>query len=73
NTSLEIEQDQYEHYLANRVVKLVEQGDGYDYVYHTKTVSQKTKIKTFYYWCNCREDLASKHKKHSDVSKQRNT
>ncbi|CAG8479548.1 13547_t:CDS:2, partial [Racocetra persica] len=34
---LEIEQDQREHYIANKISKLVEQGDGYDYVYHTKT------------------------------------
>ncbi|CAG8787770.1 23844_t:CDS:2 [Gigaspora margarita] len=42
---LEIEQGQYEQYLVNRIVKLVEHGD----------------------------ELASKNKKHSDISKQRNT
>ncbi|CAG8469977.1 15137_t:CDS:2 [Racocetra persica] len=70
---LEIEQDQRKQYIADKVVKLVEQGDGYDYIYHTKTVSKKTKVKSFYYWCNCHEELASKGQKHSDISKQRNT
>ncbi|CAG8840824.1 30196_t:CDS:1, partial [Racocetra persica] len=67
---LEIEQDQREHYIANKIGKLVEQGDGYDYVYYTKSVLKKTNVKSFYYWCNCRKELASKSQKHSDISKQ---
>ncbi|CAG8848874.1 2246_t:CDS:2, partial [Gigaspora margarita] len=65
--------DQHEQFLANEIVKYIEQGDGYNYVYHTKSVSQKTKKKSFNYWCNCHEELTSKRPKHTDISKQRNT
>ncbi|CAG8812849.1 7556_t:CDS:2, partial [Racocetra persica] len=46
---LDIEQNKHEHYLAKKIVNYVEKEDGYDYIYHTKTTSQKTNIKTFYY------------------------
>ncbi|CAG8754064.1 554_t:CDS:1, partial [Gigaspora rosea] len=37
---LDVEKDKYEHYIANKIANYVEQRDGYDYVYHTKTSSQ---------------------------------
>ncbi|CAG8584614.1 8787_t:CDS:2, partial [Racocetra fulgida] len=42
-TNLKIEKDQHEQYLANRIAKLVEQGDGYNYASRVKQFHKKQK------------------------------
>ncbi|RGB26960.1 hypothetical protein C1646_674366 [Rhizophagus diaphanus] len=57
--------------IASRIVFLASEGDGYQYVYHTKQFQQKTLL--FYYWCNIRIELKKHSVKHKDLAKQRNT
>ena len=53
--------------IANKIVTLASEGDGYRYIYHSQ---QKT---VFYYWCNMRKELDKHSPKHKNPAKQRDT
>lgn len=59
--------------LAGKIVTAVSEGDGYQYIYHTKEIVQKKGTISFFYWCNMRKELDKRSKKHEDISKQRDT
>ena len=49
------------------------EGDGYQYIYHSKTTQKKQGTISFFYWCNMRVELDKCSKKHENISKQRDT
>jgi hypothetical protein len=59
--------------IAEKIVNLASEGDGYQYVYHSKAIQKQQKIISFLYWCNMRVELDKHSKKHEDLSKQRDT
>jgi len=59
--------------IAKKIVNLASEGDGYQYVYHSKAIQKRQKTITFFYWCNMRVKLDKHSKKHKDLSKQHDT
>ncbi|GBB99646.1 hypothetical protein RclHR1_35920001, partial [Rhizophagus clarus] len=57
--------------LANKIIELIEDADGYKWNYNHQYIS-KNNI-TYWYYCSQRDIQASKSRKHSDPSKQRDT
>ena len=49
--------------IANKIITLASEGDGYWYIYHSQ---QKT---VFYYWCNMCKELDKYSSKHKDLAK----
>ncbi len=49
--------------IANKIITLASEGDGYRYIYHSQ---QKT---VFYYWCNMRKKLDKHSPKHKNPAK----
>ena len=42
--------------LARSIIKFIEDGDGFSYVYKTK-VGHKNGTTSYLFWCNCRQEL----------------
>ncbi|CAG8758776.1 11366_t:CDS:2, partial [Gigaspora margarita] len=57
--------------IANHLIKNIQAGDGYCYIYHTKNTHKKSV--TAIYKCNCRIDSVKKPRKHLEKEKQRDT
>jgi hypothetical protein len=57
--------------IAVRIINLASEGDGYQYVYHSKHIQKNTIL--FHYWCNMRVELNKHSVKHEDPAKQRDT
>src|ERR1044072_186923 len=57
--------------IADNIIALVSEGDGYQYIYHSKVIQKKSIA--FFYWCNMRVELNKHSKKHDNISKQRDT
>jgi len=57
--------------LANKIIELIEDADGYSWNYNHLYTSKDNF--TYWYFCSQRDIQASKSRKHSDPSKQRDT
>src|ERR1043166_1074986 len=57
--------------IASKISDLASEGDGYQYVYHSKHIQKNTVL--FHYWCNMRVELNRNSVKHKDLAKQRDT
>ncbi|EXX54306.1 hypothetical protein RirG_235770 [Rhizophagus irregularis DAOM 197198w] len=58
--------------ISKQVAKLVEQADGYYYIYKEHYLSKKSdKIYTYWYYCSQCQQLAKKPCKNEDLNKQR--
>ncbi|CAG8790443.1 4425_t:CDS:2, partial [Racocetra persica] len=68
-----LEGDLSESSIANKLIENIQAGDGYCYIYHTKTIHKKIKSVTVIYRCNCHADCIKKPQKHLDKEKQRDT
>ena len=55
--------------IAEKIVNLASEGDGYQYVYYSKAIQKRQKTITFFYWYNIRVKLDKYSKKYEDLSK----
>jgi hypothetical protein len=58
--------------LSKSIIKFIEDGDGFSYVYKSKDGHKNGTI-SYVFWCNCRQELARRPNKHVDESKRRDT